>query len=64
MVNVALTGEGLASCPQADLNGDGLVSVEEIIVAVNNALDGCSVASRPMRSMIVEVPSRSLPGQE
>jgi len=41
MVNIALGNEDVATCISGDPSGDGRVTVEEIIKAVNNALDGC-----------------------
>lgn len=41
-VNIALGSSGLDACPSYDANGNQAVGVEELITAVNNALDGCS----------------------
>jgi hypothetical protein len=41
MVGIGLGIEDISSCGGADLNGDGDVTVEEIVSAVTNALDGC-----------------------
>jgi hypothetical protein len=44
-----LTGTGalgslpLANCPACDSTNDGVVTVDELITAVNNALSGCPV---------------------
>jgi hypothetical protein len=40
MVNIALGNSDL-QCPAADCNGDGEVTIDEIIKAVNNAFNGC-----------------------
>jgi hypothetical protein len=40
MVNIAL-GQDLSLCPAADGNGDMTVTVDEIVRAVNHALNGC-----------------------
>jgi hypothetical protein len=45
MVNIGLGIEDVASCAAADSNGDSDVTVDEIVSAVSNALDGC-VAGR------------------
>jgi hypothetical protein len=41
MVNIALGSSNLDSCPPGDQNGDGEVTIDEIIQGVNAALDGC-----------------------
>lgn len=41
MVNIALGSVQLLDCEAADANHDGEVTVDEILTAVNNALDGC-----------------------
>lgn len=41
LVNVALGREPLEVCPTGDLDGDGSLTVNEIIVAVLSALEGC-----------------------
>lgn len=41
MVNVALGNTNVASCPPGDANNDGEITVDEILQAVNNALNGC-----------------------
>lgn len=43
MVNIAL-GAPVEECPAGDRNGDGDITVDEILTAVANALDGCPVA--------------------
>jgi hypothetical protein len=42
MVNIALGTAPLSTCPVGDANGDKDITVNEIIAAVNNALNGCS----------------------
>lgn len=46
MVNVALGDASLVSCPAGDFNQDGAITVEEIVQAVNIALEepsgGCA----------------------
>lgn len=41
MVNVVLGNADISSCTAYDANHDGLVTVDEIVVAVKNALNGC-----------------------
>jgi hypothetical protein len=41
MVNVALGNGVVANCPPGDANGDGAITIDEIIQAVSNALTGC-----------------------
>jgi Ca2+-binding EF-hand superfamily protein len=40
-VNIALGNAPVSSCPAFDRNGDGEVSINELIAAVNAALNGC-----------------------
>jgi hypothetical protein len=40
MVNIALGGP-IEDCLAGDRDGDGHVTVDEIVAAVANALDGC-----------------------
>jgi hypothetical protein len=40
-VNIALGAAQVSTCPLADANGDGVVTVNEIVLAVNNALYNC-----------------------
>jgi hypothetical protein len=41
MVNIASGNAALASCTAGDANGDGHISIAELIAAVGNALNGC-----------------------
>jgi hypothetical protein len=41
MVNVALGDVLVFACDWGDANGDGQITVDEILTAVNNALNGC-----------------------
>jgi len=41
MVSIALGVDEVTSCAAADQNDDGDVSVDEIVLAVNDALNGC-----------------------
>ena len=40
-VNIALGMANVSSCPPMDQNGDGVVTVNELVSAVNAALEGC-----------------------
>jgi hypothetical protein len=40
-VNIALGNTPLAACLAGDSSGDGTITVDEILAAVNNALSGC-----------------------
>jgi hypothetical protein len=40
-VNIALGGSPLADCTQCDADGDGIVTVAELLQIVNDALSGC-----------------------
>jgi hypothetical protein len=40
-VNIALGAAPLGSCPRFDADGNGMVTVDELIAAVNAALNGC-----------------------
>jgi hypothetical protein len=40
-VNIALGNTNAGACPSFDRNGDGTVSINELIAAVNAALAGC-----------------------
>jgi len=41
MVNIALGNANLSTCPAGDANGDGDITIEEIIRAVRNLLTEC-----------------------
>jgi hypothetical protein len=41
LVNIALGDARPTACPAGDRNGDGEVTIEEILSAVNNALGAC-----------------------
>jgi hypothetical protein len=41
MVNIALGTDPVSLCPAGDPNHDGQITINEIIEAVNNDLDGC-----------------------
>jgi hypothetical protein len=42
MANIALSNVPVAMCDAGDANHDGEITVDEILTAVNNALNGCS----------------------
>jgi len=44
MVNIALEQQPLSACPAADADRSGTATIEEILQAVNNALNGCPTA--------------------
>ena len=41
-VNIALGTTSVDTCPSFDANGDGAVTINELIAAVNHALNGCA----------------------
>jgi hypothetical protein len=41
-VNIALGNTGTETCPAFDRNLSGTVTVDELVVAVNAALQGCA----------------------
>jgi hypothetical protein len=41
MVNIALGSRPVADCWAGDTSGDGEITIDEIIQAVNRALSGC-----------------------
>jgi hypothetical protein len=40
-INIALGVQPVTTCALFDTGGDGRVTVDEIVLAVNNALNGC-----------------------
>jgi hypothetical protein len=42
MVNIALGNADVSACRAGDASQDGQITVDEILTAVNNALNGCS----------------------
>jgi hypothetical protein len=42
LVNVALGNEPISACDGADTNGDGGITIDELIGAVRSALEGCA----------------------
>jgi hypothetical protein len=41
LVNIALGNANVSTCQAGDANHDGNITVDEILTAVNNALNGC-----------------------
>jgi hypothetical protein len=41
MVNIALGTADVSACAAGDADGNGSIEINEIIAAVNNALNGC-----------------------
>jgi hypothetical protein len=41
-VNIALRNRPVTVCPNADQDGNHAVTIEELVAAVTNALDGCA----------------------
>jgi len=54
MVNIALGNASVSECEPGDANGDTHITVDEILTAVNNALEGCPPAGAP-----TETPSQT-----
>ena len=42
MVNIALGNAPASTCEAGDANHDGEITVDEILTAVSNALNGCA----------------------
>jgi hypothetical protein len=40
-VSIALGNAGVATCLAADRNGDGQITIDELVASVGNALSGC-----------------------
>jgi hypothetical protein len=45
MINIALGNANIATCFAGDANGDGQITIDEVLTAVNNALNGCQATS-------------------
>jgi hypothetical protein len=41
-VNIALGNANISTCPAGDENHDNQITVDEILTAVNKALNGCT----------------------
>lgn len=62
MVNIALGTTTVSSCEAGDANDDGQVSVDEIVRAVQNALNGCpGPTATPTATPSVSSPTAPLP---
>jgi len=44
MVNIALGNAGISACPAGDADGNGQISIDEILLATHNALHGCETS--------------------
>jgi hypothetical protein len=44
IVNIALGTENMSACTAADVNGDGRISIDELVRATMSALNGCASA--------------------
>jgi hypothetical protein len=44
MVNIALGNAALMTCAAGDANHDNEITIDEILTAVRNALNGCAAA--------------------
>jgi hypothetical protein len=42
MVNVTLGSRNVSACTAGDANGDGEITIAELVAAVSNALHGCA----------------------
>jgi hypothetical protein len=40
-VNIALDRAALGTCSAADSDGNGMVAINDLVAAVNSALNGC-----------------------
>jgi len=45
MVTISLGNEPVSACAGGDANGDGVVTIDEILTAVYESLDGCAATS-------------------
>jgi len=50
MVNVALGNADVGTCAAGDANTDGQITVDEILTAVHNALNGCRTPAVQLKS--------------
>jgi hypothetical protein len=41
MVNISLGDEPITECEAGDANHDGEITIDDILIAINNALEGC-----------------------
>jgi YVTN family beta-propeller protein len=61
-VRIALAEEPIEGCPELDADGDGQVTVDELLQAVNNALSGCP--SPPATAIPTPTPTKTpAPGE-
>ena len=45
MVKIALTDADVSACSAGDANQDGYILINEILKAVNNTLNGCTLTT-------------------
>ena len=55
LVNIALGIDSTAACTAGDLDGDGSITIDEILVAVGRALDSCAVPVVPLAGGVVSL---------
>jgi hypothetical protein len=48
LVNIALGNTSVAACRPGDANADGQITVDEILAAVHNALNGCDMTAEKL----------------
>jgi hypothetical protein len=58
LANIALGRSTVDRCLPGDAGGDGAVTVDEIVAAVNHALTGCPVATTPTTPLETPTPDR------
>ena len=51
MVDIALGNADVATCRAGDANHDQQITVDEILSAVNNALEGCPPPGAPTETL-------------
>jgi hypothetical protein len=64
MVNVALGSADIAICAAGDGNSDGHITVDEILTAVNNALNGCPQTGTSMERGLLALSTGNLRSAE
>src|SRR5579862_5837610 len=61
-VSIDLGTASVTTCPACDVNMDGQVTVNEVIDAVNSALNGCPGAPTPTAGAVTPTPSMPICG--
>jgi len=59
-VNIALGNSALDTCIPADQNGDGQVTIDEVLAAVGNVIAGCPTPAGLVRFWIGEIPDQAV----